>query len=61
MQRCHQYDVNFTSVLEENGGAWPEAADPAWNTSTCKHGWVYDTSEYENTLVTEVRFGAILK
>ena len=55
-ERCRQYDVNFTVLFEENGGAWPEhvAADPAWPTSKCQNGWVYDTSEYKNTLVTEV-------
>ena len=53
-ERCRQYDANYTWLFEENGGAWPDAADPAWPTSKCQNGWVYDTSEYKNTLVTEV-------
>lgn len=51
---CRQYDVNFTEVFLVNGGAWPDAPDPAWNTTPCREGWVYDRSEFKNTLVTEV-------
>ena len=54
-KRCTQYDVNFTAVLEANGGEWPKKPDPDWPQARCKSGWLYDRSEYQNTLVTEVR------
>ena len=53
-KRCKQFDVNFTELLEQHGGHWPTEADPDWPVAKCKNGWVYDKSEYENTLVTEV-------
>ena len=54
--KCAQFDVNWTSVFEANGGEWPDAADPSWPTAACKEGWTYDKSDYESTLVTEVLF-----
>jgi hypothetical protein len=54
-KRCAQFDVNFTDVFERSGGVWPAAADPSWPESDCKEGWMYDTSEYQETLVTQVR------
>ena len=33
---------NWTQVLKENGNAWPEDPDPAWNVTKCLHGWNYD-------------------
>ena len=54
-ERCLQYDVNFTELKWRNGGEWPEEADRDWPKVTCQTGWEYDRSEYENTLVTEVR------
>ena len=53
--KCLQYDVNFTQIYELNGQVWPEMADPEWNLTACKDGWIYDLSEYEDSLVTEVR------
>ena len=53
-EKCRQFDVNFTQVYLDNGGAWPERGNDSWPKSECKEGWVYDPSEYHNTLVTEV-------
>jgi hypothetical protein len=54
-ESCVQYDVNFTEVFVQNGYSWPERPDRSWNLTYCREGWQYDTSEYKNTLVTEVR------
>ena len=54
-EQCRQYDVNFTKVFHDNGEVWPQEPDPEWPKVFCKNGWVFDQSEYDNTLVTEVR------
>lgn len=54
-EKCTQYDVNFTALYAENGGQWPEKADPSWAKKACQNGWDYDKSEFVDTLVTEVR------
>ncbi len=51
---CRQYDVNFTELWSEGGGRWPDGPDPDWGTVKCREGWMYDTSEFADTLVTEV-------
>jgi hypothetical protein len=53
-QRCHQFNVNFSELYESNGGEWPDAPNPEWPVTKCQNGWVYDRSEYKNTLVTDV-------
>ena len=60
-EKCLQFDVNFTEVYINNSETWPK--DPVnilelqknWKKVPCKHGWIYDRSEYKDTLVTEVR------
>ena len=37
-----------------NGGLWPEQPDSSWEVVDCQHGWTYDTSEFVNTLVTQL-------
>ena len=53
-EKCLQYDVNFTQIFSDNGNKWPKKGDDSWNVTSCREGWTYDKSEYENTLVTEV-------
>ena len=53
-RKCQQYDVNFTEIYELNGQKWPADPDPDWNLTSCKEGWIYDRSEYKDSLVTEV-------
>jgi hypothetical protein len=43
-------------LCQENEERWPEEPNPDWEVVNCKHGWIFDKSEYENTLVTEVRY-----
>lgn len=32
----------------------PPVGNPDWPITKCRHGWVYDTRDYDSTLVTEV-------
>lgn len=32
----------------------PPVSNPDWPVSKCRHGWNYDTRDYDSTLVTEV-------
>ena len=43
--RCHQYNVDFTSRSLPNS---------SWPVTKCKFGWDFDKSDFQNTLVTEV-------
>ena len=55
-ESCFQYNINFKAIYpEDNPLVWPKAPNQSWPTVYCKDGWEYDRSEYENTLVTEVR------
>lgn len=58
-ERCFQYDVNFTDLFISNGYEWPNRPSRDWNVTSCREGWEYDKSEYENTLVTEVSEGQV--
>jgi len=52
---CNMYDVtNWTSIYLDNDNNWPDK--PAENLSIvpCKFGWIFDKSEYDTTLVTEM-------
>lgn len=54
---CKMYDLNYTDLIEnyvfiENIiSNRPDSK----NTLDCKHGWIYDKSTYQNTVVVEVR------
>lgn len=52
--KCMMYDVaNWTIEFQNNGDRWPD--HPITNkTVPCKHGWIYDRSEYQDTIVTEM-------
>lgn len=58
---CSMYAVDFSQLLPEAllAGEWPSnetlPADPKWPVIPCSRGWEYDTSQYDATLVTEVR------
>ncbi|XP_076239477.1 organic cation transporter 1 [Calliopsis andreniformis] len=68
--RCTMYDVNYTAIVEswlgpaplENATEYrprgrlppPPVANPDWPVSKCRHGWIYDTRDYDSTLVTEL-------
>ena len=52
--RCSQYDINYTQLYLDSGSVWPQEANKSWPVSSCKDGWTYDNSEFENTLVTEL-------
>jgi hypothetical protein len=46
--------MHASPVLQENEEKWPDEPSPDWEVVNCRHGWIFDKSEYENTLVTEV-------
>ncbi|XP_077503015.1 organic cation transporter protein-like isoform X1 [Amblyomma americanum] len=52
---CRMYDLNYTAVvlrvLDEGSLPRPNAS---WLTRACDHGWVYDTTYYDDTLVTQM-------
>ena len=60
---CSMYHVDYTQILPEAilTGNWPSnktlplpAADTEWPVTSCLHGWEYDKTQYDATLVTEV-------
>ncbi|XP_023337932.1 organic cation transporter protein isoform X1 [Eurytemora carolleeae] len=52
---CLMYDVeNWTQVYEEHNGSWPEYPREDWEIVPCRFGWIFDSSEYKNTLVTQL-------
>lgn len=58
--RDHDEDFAATSVDPTTILRFPRrrppvpVSDPTWPTSKCRHGWNYDTRDYDSTLVTEV-------
>lgn len=40
-ERCLQYDVNFTELLQRG----VRQADPSWPTVPCKSGWEFNHTE----------------
>ncbi|KAF4527764.1 hypothetical protein B566_EDAN016469 [Ephemera danica] len=49
--RCQVYDVNFTQLLLSNVTWTP---DPSWNRTSCTHGWHYNRTYYDETLVSQL-------
>lgn len=40
--------------MQDNNYSWPDEPSAEWGTVPCRNGWIFDRSEYESTLVTEV-------
>ena len=60
-ENCFQFDIDFKEVYpEDKPWLWPAKPNKSWPTVYCQNGWEYDRSEYENSLVTEVRFEIIV-
>jgi len=52
---CLMYNVtSWSQLYQENGESWPLQPNKDWDLVPCAHGWIFDKSEYENTLVTEL-------
>ena len=48
---CTMYDINYNRIGQSDD---PPVADKTWPIVQCLHGWEYDQSQYDSTLVTEV-------
>lgn len=54
-ERCRRYAVNWTKILDENGGSLDGIeANSSWSTEVCKEGWVYDKSPGQSSIVIDV-------
>lgn len=49
---CTMYNVDYARLLAT--ASIPSSADPQWPIVSCLHGWEFDTTQYDATLVTEV-------
>ncbi|KAG1706156.1 Carcinine transporter [Nymphon striatum] len=49
--QCQVYDTDFINYL--NTSNWLINPNPKWNTTKCTHGWTYDKSMFESTIVTD--------
>nr|XP_040572189.1 organic cation transporter protein-like [Lepeophtheirus salmonis] len=52
--KCIRYVVNYTDLYVQNGYKWPNEPNINWPTEKCMEGWIYDRSEFKDTLVTEL-------
>lgn len=56
-ENCEMYDLNYTAiVLDVLAGGTVPSPDPFWPRKRCEHGWNFDTTYFDNTLVTEVSY-----
>lgn len=53
---CRMYDRNYTALALDAlaAGALPRSSDSSWPTKPCDHGWEFDTTYYDDTLVTQM-------
>ena len=58
-RRCRMYDRNYSSWTEADVAAAldedPDTVGQNLSTVKCLHGWHYDQSRHESTIVSEVR------
>ncbi len=53
--QCNMYKHNYTWwSLEDVELALNTTNRTQWQKTSCQHGWSYDDSQYESTIVTEV-------
>lgn len=55
LERCLMYDLNYTALVHRalSEGKLPQPNE-SWATRACDSGWVYDTTYYDDTLVTQM-------
>ncbi|KAH8018611.1 hypothetical protein HPB51_009050 [Rhipicephalus microplus] len=54
-ESCLMYDLNYTALVHRalDEGTLPQPNE-SWAMRACDNGWVYDTTYYDDTLVTQV-------
>lgn len=54
-ESCLMYDLNYTALVHRalDEGTLPQPNE-SWPTRACDNGWVYDTTYYDDTLVTQM-------
>ncbi|KAH6947913.1 hypothetical protein HPB50_022089 [Hyalomma asiaticum] len=55
LESCLMYDLNYTALVHRalSEGKLPQPNE-SWATRACDNGWVYDTTYYDDTLVTQM-------
>ena len=53
---CFMYDVNYTGWTEGDVRGQTGHQRLQINTTKCHSGWIYDSSVYKSSVVTEVKF-----